>query len=70
MTDDWQEWNPNGTPEPTATIPKYSELPVYEADVPYQDVDALSWSRLSRFALNPAYYRRNPDWKIESSGFE
>ncbi len=31
---------------------------------------ALSWSRLRRFVLNPEYYKRNPDWKIKSSGFE
>ena len=70
MENDWQEWDPNGTPELETIIPKYSELPVYKTNVPYQDVDALSWSRLGRFILNPAYYRRNPEWKVESSGFE
>lgn len=70
MENDWQEWDPNGTLEPETIIPKYSELPVYKTNVPYQDVDALSWSRLGRFVLNPGYYRRNPEWKVESSGFE
>ena len=70
MENDWQEWDPNGTPEPETIIPKYNELQVYKTNIPYQDVDALSWSRLGRCVLNPGYYRRNPEWKVESSGFE
>jgi hypothetical protein len=70
LTDsDWAEWNPSNLPG-LPTIPKYETLPVWREPVLYQDIPALSWSRLRRFVLNPSYYRRNPEWKIESSGFE
>ena len=61
----FEEWNPNGA---ITSCPKFSELPV--ADKEYEELEALNWSTLSRFLKEPAYFKRNPDWKLESKGFE
>lgn len=62
---EFTEWNPN---EPSFGCPSFDQLPVAGND--YEELEALNWSTLSRFLKEPAYFKRNPDWKIESKSFE
>lgn len=62
---EFTEWNPN---EPSFGCPSFDQLPVAGDD--YEELEALNWSTLNRFLKEPAYFKRNPDWKLESKGFE
>ena len=62
---EFTEWNPN---EPSFGCPPFEQLPVAGDD--YEQIDALNWSTLSRFLKEPAYFKRNPDWQVESTGFD
>lgn len=62
---EFTEWNPNG---PSFECPPFEQLPIAGDD--YEQIEALNWSTLNRFLKEPAYFKRNPDWQIESTGFE
>ena len=63
---EFTEWNPNDYS--AVSCPPFETLPVVTDG--YEEIEALNWSTLSRFLKEPAYFKRNPDWKLESKSFE